>query len=123
METENKRLQTKIKNLESQLLLDKKINEAREECSYVRRTSVMTMGNTTGHRLSGAVQSSALSIRPISGKTPQLRAPMNGSTLSNDSAFFNNAIKRKLTEETVEEHSTTQRVDSRSVKSRTCIVM
>eukprot|EP00794_Sanderia_malayensis_P020310 gene20310-22309_t len=125
VETENKRLHTKVKNLESQLLLDKKINEAREGCDYVRRKSILTtsLGNNSPHRILHGLASQNGS-RQIPGRSLKLPPLSNGSTISNDSSFFNTSMNRTANNEiSTENQEGLHSKDSKSVKSKTCIVM
>ena len=118
-----------MKNLETQLALDRKITEARMDCDHARRTSVMAMGNLSSQRFSTSdLRSPPVTPRSLSGR-PSLRPPMNGSLISNSNTFLNNTTKRKISEATESNSdrdqrvTTTLRTDSKSVKSRTCVVM
>eukprot|EP00112_Aurelia_sp_Birch-Aquarium-sp1_P012595 Seg265.1 transcript_id=Seg265.1/GoldUCD/mRNA.D3Y31 product="hypothetical protein" protein_id=Seg265.1/GoldUCD/D3Y31 len=129
VETDNKKLHAKVKNLETQLALDRKISEARMDCDHARRTSVMAVGSLSSQRFStNDLRSPPLTPRSLSGRR-SLRPPMNGSLISNNNTFLNNATKRKISEATEissvtdQTMNTTQRTDSKSVKSRTCVVM
>ena len=114
--------------MESQLLVDKKINEAKEECNNVRRTSVMQMGSLASQRFNSEIRSPPANHKPLSARNSQLKPPMQGSALGSD-LFLNSSFKRKISEATETSSdsdrisNTTTRVDSRTVKSRTCIVM
>ena len=121
-EKETKRLQMKVKNLESQLLLDKKINEAKEECNQIRRTSVMAASNFSLQQRLNDNRVSPVHPRAISERGALL-SPVNGSLLSNNSSLFNTPLKQTIPEKSEQDGVITQRVDSRAVKSRTCVVM
>ncbi|XP_065066660.1 putative leucine-rich repeat-containing protein DDB_G0290503 isoform X2 [Rhopilema esculentum] len=128
LKTDHKKLQGKVKSLESQLLVDKKINEAKEDCNNVRRTSVMQMGSLASQRFNSEIRSPPANHKPLSARNSQLRPPMQGSALGSD-LFLNSSFKRKISEATETSSdsdrisNTTTRVDSRTVKSRTCVVM
>lgn len=115
---EQKKLQGKVKNLESQLLLDKRITQAKEDCNQIRRASVMVMGSLTSQRLGADIRSPSLNHKPLSGSN-SLRPISPGSALESD-IFFNGTNNNKIENGT---EVTDKRTDSRSVKSRTCIVM
>ena len=135
LQLEQKKLQGKIKSLESQLSLDKKISQAKEDCNQIRRSSVMAMGSLASQRFAVDFRSPTLNHKPLSG-TSSLRPLSQGSALGSD-MFLNGTNKRKISETTESSSSdirndtnkervanvTDSRVDSRSVKSRTCIVM
>lgn len=124
-------MQGKVKNLESQLLLDKKINQAKEDCNQVRRTSVMALGSLASQRFSVDFRSPSLnhktltasnSLRPLSQGSELFVNGTNRSRISDNIGSSNSDIKNDNNNELVPK-VTDKRVDTRSVKSRTCIVM
>jgi len=129
---EQKKLQGKVKNLESQLMLDKKITQAKEDCNQIRRASVIAIGQLSPQRLAADMRSTSLNHKPLSASN-SLRSISPGSSLEPD-VFLNGKNKRKLSEAIESSNSdivnnnknqqvTEKRVDSRSIKSRTCVVM
>ena len=124
-----------MKNLESQFLLDKRISQAKEDCNQIRRASVMAMGPLSPQRFVGDFSSPSSSHRQLSGSN-SLRAVSPGSLLEPD-VFRNGTSKHKIPETMGSNNTSTikltrsdngaevteKRTDSRSVKSRTCVVM
>ena len=117
------------------MLLDQRINQAKEDCNQIRRTSVMALGSLASQRFSVEFRSPTLNHKPLSG-TNSLR-PLSPGRVQGSDLFLNEKDKGRINEAAESSSSdiksddgkrlipevTETRVDSRSVKSRTCIVM